>query len=100
MKTISRFAAVLGIAVMLAVGVGGCGSNPFSSDSANSIPSGNIPNGNGTIQSINRVGGTDDSFRFAIRMNNGQIQTLRHDSRAGFRVGDEVRIRGGMMEKM
>lgn len=41
--------------------------------------------------------GSGDLFQFTIRMNNGQVHTLRHEGRAGYRVGDHVRIRDGRM---
>jgi len=42
---------------------------------------------------------TSDLYRFTIRMNNGAIQTLTHNSAAGFRVGDRVRIENGYMHR-
>ncbi len=100
MRTIGKLVVVAAVGAMLALG--GCGStNPFSSDSySGGIPSGAIPNGNGVIQAITRLQSTDDTYRFTIRMNSGQVHTLRHDGTAGFRVRDPVRIRNGMMERL
>jgi len=99
MNATRRLVMVLGVAY--AVGLGGCASRRASpSARRGAIPSGAIPSGNGVITAIDRVPGEGNLFRFAIRMNNGAVQTLRHRGVAGFRVGDHVRIRGGMMELM
>ncbi len=38
-------------------------------------------------------------YQFTIRMNNGQMHTLRHTGTAGFQVGDRVRISNGRMDR-
>ena len=100
MKTMKTLAVVLGVAY--ALGLGGCAGTgrPGAGEYTRAIPSGGIPAGNGVIRAIAPVRSGGDLLRFTIRMNSGEVHTLRHEGRAGFRVGDRVRIRGGMMERM
>jgi hypothetical protein len=100
MKTIRIFAAVMGIACMLGLAACASPSRPAPPEYAGAIRSGAIPPGQGAVQAIAPVPGEQGVLRFTIRMDNGEVHTLRHQGRAGFRVGDRVRIRGGMMERI
>lgn len=43
---------------------------------------------------------TSGVYEFVVRMNSGALHTLRHEGKAGYRVGDHVRIRDGKMSRI
>ena len=42
-------------------------------------------------------GGTGDSYRVAVRMDNGSVQTLVQDVQPGVQVGERVRLENGVI---
>jgi len=47
----------------------------------------------------NRKQQTSEADRITVRMNDGSYQSLMESTRSGFRVGDQVRIDNGVMQR-
>lgn len=100
MTPLNRF--ILPLAAICVFALGACAPNePARAGRADRgyISAGNAYPGGGVIQAIEVMQREPTQFRFVIRMNDGGIQTITHDTRAGFSVGEHVRIVNGYMER-